>query len=50
MIRCLDPLVSLPAIDPRRAHDFYTRVLGLTTTYRMSRQTTANAGLTLTRT
>lgn len=27
-----------------------TRVLGLTTTYRMSRQTTANAGLTLTRT
>ncbi len=30
MIRCLDPLVSLPAVDPRRAHDFYTRVLGLT--------------------
>ena len=27
-----------------------TRVLGLNTTYRMSRQTTANAGLTLTRT
>ncbi len=30
MIRRIDPLISLPATDPARAHAFYTRVLGLT--------------------
>lgn len=30
MIRRIDPLISLPATDPARANDFYTRVLGLT--------------------
>lgn len=29
MIRAVDPLISLPATDPARAHRFYTEVLGL---------------------
>lgn len=29
MIRCLDPLISLPATDPARAHAFYAGTLGL---------------------
>jgi uncharacterized protein YndB with AHSA1/START domain/predicted enzyme related to lactoylglutathione lyase len=29
MIRAVDPLISLPATDPARAHRFYTDVLGL---------------------